>query len=123
MEKDLLKASFDPIIHAPNRLQICAFLAPLQEAEFQVLRDELEVSDSVLSKHLKQLEDAGYVKQRKKKVNGRQRTLVYLTRKGRQAFEGHAEALRQLVSAADTETSSQNNRCSAWINFLPKSML
>ncbi len=106
----MLKASFDPIIHAPNRLQICAFLAPLQEAEFQVLRDELEVSDSVLSKHLKQLEDAGYVKQRKKKVNGRQRTLVYLTRKGRQAFEGHAEALRQLVSAADTETSSQNNR-------------
>jgi DNA-binding HxlR family transcriptional regulator len=33
----------------------------LQEAEFQVLRDELGVSDSVLSKHLKQLEDAGHV--------------------------------------------------------------
>jgi hypothetical protein len=33
------KAKFDSVIHAPNRLQICAFLAPLQEAEFQVLRD------------------------------------------------------------------------------------
>ena len=60
---------FDTIIHAPNRLLICAFLAPLEEAEFQVLRDELGVSDSVLSKHIKQLEEVGYVKQRKSKVN------------------------------------------------------
>ena len=58
---------FDTVIHAPNRLQICAFLSPLEEAEFQVLREELAVSDSVLSKHIKQLEEAGYVKQRKKR--------------------------------------------------------
>ena len=32
---------FDNIIHAPNRLQICAFLVQLDEAEFQLLRDEL----------------------------------------------------------------------------------
>ena len=30
------------VIHAPNRLQICAFVAPLAEAEFQVLRAELQ---------------------------------------------------------------------------------
>lgn len=88
---------FDTVIHAPNRLQICAFLAPLEEAEFQVLRDELEVSDSVLSKHIKQLEEASYVKQRKSKMNGRQRTWVYLTEKGRKAFEGHVEELKRLV--------------------------
>ena len=41
----MTKPRFDNVIHAPNRLQICAFLAPLQEAEFQVLRDELNVSD------------------------------------------------------------------------------
>jgi DNA-binding MarR family transcriptional regulator len=72
---------FDTVIHAPNRLQICAFLSPLEEAEFQVLREELDVSDSVLSKHIKQLEEAGYVKQHKSKVNGRQRTFAYLTEK------------------------------------------
>jgi len=91
---------FDTVIHGPNRLQICAFLAPLEEAEFQVLREELDVSDSVLSKHIKQLEDAGYVQQRKSKVNGRQRTWAYLTAKGRGAFEGHVEELRRLVAAA-----------------------
>jgi len=55
----------DPVIHAPNRLQICALLAPLAEAEFALLRDELGVSDSVLSKHVKQLELAAYARLRK----------------------------------------------------------
>ena len=53
------EGSFDSTIHAPNRLQICALLAPLDDAEFQFLRDSLEVSDSVLSKHIKHLEEAG----------------------------------------------------------------
>jgi DNA-binding MarR family transcriptional regulator len=92
------KPRFDTVIHAPNRLQICAFLAPLEEAEFQVLRAELDVSDSVLSKHIKQLEEVGYVKQRKSKMNGRQRTWARLTAKGRRAFANHVEELRRLTS-------------------------
>ncbi len=99
------KPRFDTVIHAPNRLQICAFLAPLEKAEFQVLRDELDVSDSVLSKHIKQLQVAGYVKQRKSKVNGRQRTWAYLTRKGRKAFEDHVEELKRLVASVESAKS------------------
>ena len=95
---------FDTVIHAPNRLQICAFLAPLEEAEFQVLRAELGVSDSVLSKHIKQLEEVGYVKQRKSKMNGRRRTWACLTGKGRRAFGCHVEELRRLVASADKGT-------------------
>ncbi|MBT5874344.1 MAG: transcriptional regulator [Candidatus Latescibacteria bacterium] len=91
---------FDTVIHAPNRLQICAFLAPLEEAEFKALRQALEVSDSVLSKHIKQLEDAGYVKQRKSTVDGRQRTWASLTDPGRAAFAQHVAALRSLVDSA-----------------------
>jgi len=88
---------FDNIIHAPNRLQICAFLVQLDEAEFQLLRDELEVSDSVLSKHIKQLEKFGYLKLRKSTVNGRQRTWVFLTDEGRQAFKAHVKELKRIV--------------------------
>lgn len=91
-------ATLDTVIHAPNRLQICAFLTPLQEAEFQVIRDELGVSDSVLSKHLKRLEDAGYVAFRKGAVNGRQRMWAGLTKAGRKAFSGHVAALTQIVN-------------------------
>jgi DNA-binding MarR family transcriptional regulator len=93
----MTKAQFDTVIHAPRRLQICAFLIPLQEAEFQVLRDELDVSDSVLSKHLKQLDEIGYVKFRKSAVNGRQRMWATLTTLGRKAFAGHVEELRRLA--------------------------
>jgi DNA-binding MarR family transcriptional regulator len=96
----MIKAHFDAVIHAPNRLQICAFLNPLQEAEFQVLREELDVSDSVLSKHLKQLEQAGYVKFRKSAVNGRQRMWAALTTAGRLAFAGHIEELKRLAGFA-----------------------
>jgi len=72
-------------------------LCPLQEAEFQVLRDELDVSDSVLSKHLKQLEEVGYVRFRKSAVNGRQRTWAALTTSGRKALVGHIEELKRIA--------------------------
>jgi DNA-binding MarR family transcriptional regulator len=92
--------SFDPVIHAPARLQACAILSSAEEVEFALLRDALEVSDSVLSKHLKQLEEAGYVKARKANSGGRQRTWLALTAGGRKAFRAHVKALEQLAASA-----------------------
>ncbi len=97
----MTRARLNSVIHAPNRLEICALLTPLQEAEFQVLRDELGVSDSVLSKHLKQLQEAGYVAFRKGTVNGRQRMWAGLTKSGRKAFSGHVEELKRLAGVID----------------------
>jgi DNA-binding MarR family transcriptional regulator len=94
-------ALFDSVIHAPNRLRICALLAPLETAEFQAVRDELAISDSVLSKHIKHLEVAGYVKLLRDKLNGRQRTWVYLTSEGRSALEAHIQELKRLVAIVD----------------------
>lgn len=99
----MAKAQLNAVIHAPNRLRICAFLAPLQEAEFQVLRDELGVSDSVLSKHLRQLEEAGYVAFRKGAVNGRQRMWASLTRSGRKAFSRHVKELTRIARVVNIE--------------------
>ena len=93
-----MNSKFDPIIHAPNRLQICALLAPLDQVEFRVIREELDVSDSVLSKHIKHLEDVGYINQKKSKVNGRSRRWFHLTDKGRSSFELHVEELKRIVS-------------------------
>ena len=97
----MTQARLNSVIHAPNRLEICALLTPLQEAEFQVLRDGLGVSDSVLSKHLKQLQEAGYVAFRKGTVNGRQRMWAGLTKSGRKAFSGHVEELKRLAGVID----------------------
>jgi DNA-binding MarR family transcriptional regulator len=89
---------FDAVVHAPNRLQLCALLAAVDSAEFSVLRDELGVSDSVLSKHLRVLEEAGYLVLHKTSVASRTRTSVALTRAGRRAYAGHVAELQRLVA-------------------------
>ncbi len=95
------EAGFDPVIHAPARLQIMAVLAGVQDAEFALLRDTVQVSDSVLSKHLSQLADAGYIRLRKAAQDGRQRTWASLTREGRRAFTAHVKALQALAKIID----------------------
>ena len=89
---------FDPVIHAPGRLQICAILSSVDEAEFALLRDSLKVSDSVLSKHLKQLEDASYIKLTKTPMDGRSRTWASLTPVGKKAFAAHIAELNRLAA-------------------------
>ncbi len=93
-------AAFDEVIHNPVRLRACAMLAGLDFAAFPVLRDELGVSDSVLSKHLSTLEAVGYVRLDKATSDGRLRTSVSLTRAGRAAYRAHVDALRAIVDGA-----------------------
>ncbi len=92
--------SFDAVIHAPGRLHICALLASVHEAEFATLREAVGVSDSVMSKHLKLLEDAGYIILRKAAHNGRQRTWLSLTPAGRRAFTAHVAELNRLAASS-----------------------
>lgn len=87
----------DSVIHAPGRLQICGILASANEAEFATVRDAIGVSDSVMSKHVKLLEDAGYIALRKAALNGRQRTWLSLTGAGRKAFAAHVAELSRLA--------------------------
>jgi DNA-binding MarR family transcriptional regulator len=89
--------SFDAVIHAPGRLQICGLLSPVEQMEFATLRDAVGVSDSVLSKHIKQLEEVGYVHPRKAAAEGRQRTWLSLTARGRKAFASHVAELTRLA--------------------------
>lgn len=86
------------LLHAPARLQIAALLAKVSEMEFARLRELLKVSDSVLSKHLAALSDAGYVALRKAAEGGRQRTWASLTRAGTRALDRHVAALRAIVA-------------------------
>lgn len=90
-------AVFDPLIHAPHRLQICATLDTVDKVEFALLRDQLGVSESVLSKQVKALEDAGYVTVSKASRDSRVRTWAALTSVGRKAYRGHVAALRAIV--------------------------
>ena len=79
-------------------------LAGLDHAAFPLLRDELGVSDSVLSKHLSTLEAVGYVKLAKATSDRRLRTSVALTAEGRAAYAAHVAALRRIVAGATTSS-------------------
>ena len=92
---------FDTTIHAPNRLRICALLDTAGEAEFGLVQKQLDLSASVLSKHVTTLMDAGYVGQRKAVRDTRQRVRLHLTRRGRDAYQGHLAALRAIVGPSD----------------------
>ncbi|MGY1711516.1 transcriptional regulator [Geodermatophilus sp. SYSU D00758] len=89
--------SFDAVIHPPPRLQICGLLAAVDSMEFAAVRDQLGVSDSVLSKHVKQLEEAGYLRIGKATIASRVRTSLALTRAGRAAFDAHVAELRRIT--------------------------
>ncbi len=91
------ESRFDPLIHAPHRLQICAMLDTVDKAEFALLREQLQVSESVLSKQVRALEDAGYVGVSKGTREGRVRTWASLTKSGRNAYREHVAALRAIV--------------------------
>jgi DNA-binding MarR family transcriptional regulator len=93
--------ALDPQLLAPARLKLMTMLTAVSEAEFSTLRDALEVSDSVLSKHVAALAAAGYVKSRKGVHVGRRTTWIGLTSQGQSALSAHVAELRQLIAGVD----------------------
>ena len=72
-------AELDEHIVAPARLKLMTTLTAVSEAEFATLRETLDVSDSVLSKHLGALEEVGYLRRHKGVRRGRRTTWISLT--------------------------------------------
>ena len=97
----------DELIHQPVRFSIVATLAASSEAEFGFVRDTVQISDSVLSKHVTLLEDAGYVHVKKGYVGKRPRTWLRLTPAGQAAFTAHLTALRAIAGADSLDLSAR----------------
>lgn len=103
------EAAFDELIHAPLRLQICAMLSPVRWLPFSDIRDSLEISDSVLSKHLSALAGAGYVEVSRVRADSRSRRQVTLTKPGRTALCGHLAALQAIAAAAEPAMAEERS--------------
>ena len=87
----------DEQLNSPVRLSLLALLMQVESAEFGTVRDSLDVSDSVLSKQVSQLESVGYVHIKKGYVGKRPRTWLSATETGRAALRQHLDALRAVV--------------------------
>lgn len=97
----------DDTVHQRVRLGILAVLAEAGQADFGYLKQALDLTDGNLSRHLRVLEEAGYVSIEKGYENRKPRTWVKATRPGRKALADHLTALQQLIDTVgeDKETA------------------
>lgn len=87
----------DDLLTHGVRFSIVAALDGADRAEFALVRDSVELTDSVLSKQVATLEAAGYVDVEKGRVGRRPRTWIRLTPDGRAALARHVAALRAIA--------------------------
>lgn len=89
--------ALDEIVHQRVRLGMLAVLDEARRADFAFLRDTLELTDGNCSRHLKVLEEAGYIVIEKAFAGRRPRTWVRITETGRAAFERQVASLEALL--------------------------
>jgi DNA-binding MarR family transcriptional regulator len=94
------RTRLDDAIHAPVRLSIMAALDSADRVDFAYLRELVQVSDSLLSKHMSTLENAGYVQVTKGYHGKRPRTWYMLTAAGRTAYGDYLAALNEIIGQA-----------------------
>ncbi|WDZ93055.1 transcriptional regulator [Nocardiopsis sp. HUAS JQ3] len=100
-------AGRQPILETGPRLAMCALLQSANWVDFATVRSLLGVSDPMVSKHSRTLEDAGLLEVRKGAVGRRPKTWFRLTPVGRTALIGHLAWLTDLGSAVDPDTDPE----------------
>jgi DNA-binding MarR family transcriptional regulator len=91
------RTRLDDSFSTPVRFSLMASLRDGVEIDFATLAGILQANDSVLSKAIAHLQDAGYIESRKVYAGSRSRTWVRATAEGSHAFAGHLRALREIV--------------------------
>jgi DNA-binding MarR family transcriptional regulator len=86
----------DQLFHTPIRFAAMALLANEGEVEFGRMRNALGATDGNLSRHMRRLEDAGYVSVEKQFVGRKPRTSYRITDSGRRAFTAYLEGLNEM---------------------------
>lgn len=90
----------DDVVHQRVRLGVLAVLTEADAADFTYLRDQLDLTDGNLSRHLQVLQQAGLVEVEKTFEGRRPRTWIRATRKGRKALTDHLATLQTLIDMA-----------------------
>lgn len=90
------RGRLNEVVHSPVRFTLMAALSTVDDATYQVLKDELGVSYALLSKHAAILEEHGYLEVHKSFLAKKPQTVFRLTRVGRKAYKDHVAALQEI---------------------------
>ena len=80
------------------RLGIMSVLVVNEYADFKMLKELLGVTDGNLASHTKALEKEEYINVEKSFIGRKPNTKYYVTKKGRDAFKKHVEAIEKLLN-------------------------
>ena len=84
------------------RLGIMSILVVNEDADFNRLKELLEVTDGNLASHLKALEKEAYILVEKQFIGRKPNTRYTATKEGKKAFSKHIDALEQLIKKRNT---------------------
>jgi len=90
MNKELEKLLFNPV-----RLKIVSFLIPVESASFKKLMEVSGATKGNISIQIKKLENAGFIKIKKKFEKNYPLTLCYITSKGKKSFDVFFQFLKE----------------------------
>lgn len=90
-------AEIDRVVHEPARLMILACLTAVESADFLFVANQTGLTRGNLSSHMNRLEESGYVKVKKEFVDRIPRTLLSITKKGRDAFRAYKRNMMQVL--------------------------
>ena len=92
-------AGLNPVIHAPARLAITAYLSLVESADYLLLLRLTGFTWGNLATHLGKLDEAGYVRIEKEFRNRKPASVVSLTDEGHKAFRAYKGRLSQILNS------------------------
>ena len=90
---DNLNKAFDNRV----RLGVMSILSVNDAADFNMLKEMLNITDGNLASHISALEKEGYIQVKKKFIGKKPNTSYSITRTGKKSFNEHLEALEQIL--------------------------
>ena len=89
------------MFHEPNRLAILSALCAAAEGlTFSALKQQCNLTDGNLNRHLKVLKETGAICLKKEFVDDKPRTTVFISQTGLVRFQQYLGALQQVLNAA-----------------------
>lgn len=102
------------VFHEPKRLAIISSLITSAKGKtFGELKEECDLTDGNLSRHLKTLSENGIIDIKKRFVGVRPQTTVALTSTGRNRFIKYIEALESVIKKAEKNIQRAEGRSSS----------
>jgi DNA-binding MarR family transcriptional regulator len=90
---------FNKAFESRVRLGIMSILMVNDEADFNTLKDLLNLSDGNLASHIKALEELKYVTVNKQFIGRKPNTNYSASKEGKKAFNAHLKSLENLIKS------------------------